>query len=118
MVLYDDFRVYNYALPADEIARISGLLSADASGVNYNKNLSLWPVPATDVVHVNYSALNNNSSSIMLNVFNMDGRLVLSKEMKYINEAELDVSNLSAGVYMLRLVNKEGVFARKLFVKR
>lgn len=112
----DDFRVYNYALPANEIAQISGIVSG-VEDVEYSKSsLSLWPVPASDVLHVNYSAGNSTDLST-LSVFNMDGRLVMSKIIKYANDTELNVSSLPSGIYMLKLTNREESLTEKFFIK-
>lgn len=112
----DDFRVYNYALSATEVGQIAGVISEDKSGVNYNKNLSVYPVPANDMMHVSFSSQGNNNLST-LSVFNMDGRQVLSKEIQYSNETDLSVSAIPAGIYMLRVTNSDETMTRKLVIK-
>ncbi|HET7734129.1 MAG TPA: LamG-like jellyroll fold domain-containing protein, partial [Paludibacter sp.] len=112
----DDFRVYNYALSANEIAQIAGIVSEDVSGVDYNKDLSVWPVPANDIIHVNYAAETNTGLSTV-SVFNMDGRLVISKEINNANDSELNVSGLPSGIYMLKLTNREETLTRKILIK-
>lgn len=112
----DDFRVYNYALSANEVAQISGVLSP-VEKVDHESGFSLWPVPAKDVLHMTYSSENKNGMST-LSVFNIDGRLVVRKEAESICEKELDVSNLPSGIYMLQLTNKEESLMRRFVVKR
>jgi len=111
----DDFRVYNYALSANEVAQISGFPSGVVN-VDYKRGFSLWPVPANDVLYVNYSSENNYSLST-LSVFNMDGSLVMSKEAKYFNETELNVSNLPSGIYLLKLSNREESLMKRFLIK-
>jgi len=111
----DDFRVYNYALSANEIVQISGVLS-DVVNVNSKTGLSLWPVPANKALYVSYSSESNTAFST-LSVFNMNGCLVMSKEANYFNEKELDVSNLPSGIYMLKLTNREESLMKKFIIK-
>jgi hypothetical protein len=111
----DDFRVYNYALSANEIAQISGVISGVAD-VGFSKSsLSLSPVPANNILHVNYTS-ENNSGSLALSVHDMNGRLVLHKEIYNSNDIELDVSNLPSGIYMLKLTNNEENLMKKLII--
>jgi hypothetical protein len=111
----DDFRVYNYALPANEIAKISEIPTSIADiECNCKSNLSLWPVPANDVLYLNYSAEKNNSLTT-ISLYNMDGKLVLCKDIR--NNKELDVSNLPSGIYMLKLNNSKETFTKKIIIK-
>ena len=111
----DDFRIYNYALSANEIGQIAGVLSGVAD-VEYSKgSLSLWPMPVNDVLHVNYSSGNNTGLSTLL-VHDMNGRLVMSKELRYTNDTELNVSNLASGIYMLELTSSEEHMVKKLII--
>lgn len=113
----DDFRVYNYALSAKEIAQISGVISGVAD-VGYNQcSLSLSPIPANNILHVNYSS-ENTPNLVMISVHDMNGRLVLRKEIKYTNDIELDVSSLPAGIYMLTLTDHEESLMKKLIINR
>ena len=110
----DDFRVYNYAMTATEVAQLPGLIS----GIETSKDesgLSIWPAPAKDVVHVRYSK-GSNSDLSTLEVFNLKGQLILSKLLE--QSLELDVSTLSSDIYMLKLTNREETLVKKFTVKR
>jgi Fibronectin type 3 domain-containing protein len=113
----DDFRVYNYALSASEVAQLStGNISA-VENVNYKKNLSLWPVPANDILHISSSFTENDNSMSKLTIFNMDGRLVIGKELNYANDTELNVSGLPSGMYMLKMTNNNQTSVNRFLVK-
>jgi hypothetical protein len=113
----DDFRVYNYALSADEIARIPGVISDIAyADINSAKGLSIWPLPANNVIHVLYLSNNSNNLSI-IKVFDMNGQLVLSKIKEDTFDSEIDVSNLSSGIYILKLINSEESLMKKIIIK-
>ena len=110
----DDFRVYNYALAANEIAQISGIVS-DVSVIEYN-DMSLWPVPANDFLNIKYSTGNNNRWST-LTMFDMYGRVVMSKDIKYALDSKLDVSNLPSGIYMLKMTSSNESIMKKIIIK-
>ena len=111
----DDFRVYNYALSATEIAQIAGILSGVTDVESGTSGLLLSPIPATNVLHVSYSTMSNNPLST-LSVYDLNGRLVMSKELKQTNETDLDVSNLLTGIYVLKLTNSGESLMKKLII--
>lgn len=114
----DDFRVYNYALSPDEVAQLASGTTTDVVDPHYKgeSGLAIWPIPANDVVYVNYTVSNSIYSSI-LSVFNMNGRMVLQKEIKSSFDTELNVSNLPNGFYLFKLTNREGSIMKKLIIK-
>ncbi len=113
----DDFRIYNYALTASEVTQLSENLSSIEDTRTVKESiLSVWPVPANDVLHVNYSATNNNSTTT-LNLYTMDGRLVMSKNLEYPYDTEFNVSAMSAGIYILKLVNGEETVMKKVLIR-
>jgi len=113
----DDFRVYNYALSATQVTQVYGNLP---TGIlqpyhNYKSSLSLWPMPACNVLNLSYSAEEKNSLSIVT-LFDMKGRVVLSKGIKNTAKTRLNVSNLPSGTYMLNLTNGKESLVRKITV--
>jgi len=111
--MIDDFRVYNYALSANEVAELAGTLSG-VPDTKTDKGLTLCPVPANNKVQVCYSNGSNAETSV-ISVFNMKGQQVLSKEI--IQESDLDVSCLPSDIYMLKLTNRKETLVKKLTVK-
>lgn len=115
----DDFRVYNYPLSASEVAHIANVSSTDLSKIEGQpaSSLSLWPMPANDVLHLNYTTNNINHSSTIL-VYNISGRLVMSKDLVMSQKMELSVSDLPAGIYLLKLRNTDESIMKKFIIKR
>jgi len=111
--MIDDFRIYNYALSANEVADLAGSLS-NITETNANRNLSIFPVPASDKVQVSYSN-GTDAECSTLRVFNMKGQQVLQKEL--VQTTELDVSSLPSAIYMLKLTNSKETVVQKLTVK-
>jgi hypothetical protein len=116
----DDFIVYNYALSATEVAQVfSGVLHTEVVDVDYNREggLSLWPVPAKDILHVRYAAKTNNRLAT-LSVYYMNGGLVMSEDIKYPYDTELNIANLPSGMYMLKLTNSDETLMKRFIIKR
>jgi len=111
--MIDDFRIYNYALSANEVAELAGILSG-VPDTKTDRGLTLWPVPANDKVQVYYLNGRNAEPSV-ISVFNMKGQQVLSKEI--IQESDLDVSCLPSDIYVLKLTNRKETLVKKLTVK-
>ena len=114
----DDFRLYNYVLSASEVAQLTEELPTAVTDGHCNcvRGLSLWPVPANDVLHISYSSESNNGLSA-LKMYNMNGSLVMSKEIRDTSGTEFQVSNLPPGFYMLQLTNREASIIKKVLIK-
>lgn len=63
--------------------------------------LGLYPVPSKDVVNISEMPADFCDEIV---IFDMTGRVV----KRFCNEVNLDVSNLSDGLYMIRVITKEG----------
>ncbi|HEY8935070.1 MAG TPA: LamG-like jellyroll fold domain-containing protein, partial [Cyclobacteriaceae bacterium] len=111
----DDFRVYNYALSADDIAQFSKVLVTNVVDADVVKGLSLWPVPADDILYIKYSTEHPTGLSTLA-VFNTNGELVTSKDIRNTYDTELNVSSLPSGFYILKLTNSEESIIKKLIV--
>jgi hypothetical protein len=116
----DDFKVFNYVLPPTEVAQLAGaVLDPDIptavtdADCNCVRSLSLWPMPARDILHL--SRLPEYANSLTgLTVYDMNGRVVITKDIT--GEAELDVSTLPSGFYMLKVSNGNEFVVKKLLV--
>ena len=107
----DDFRIYNYALTTEEVNQII----EDPNLVNdIELNISTWPNPATDVLHVNYYAAESAITSI--SVLAMNGSEVLQMNVDNAYEADVNVSDLAAGVYTLKMTSGSKYVLRKFVV--
>ena len=84
------------------------------SSYNLNSNpLTLFPNPARGNVTIQ---LLNDSSINSFQIFNLLGEQVLKDTNK--NESyNLNISNLSDGIFMIKVKTKQGVFFKKLIVK-
>lgn len=97
--MIDDIKLYTLVLPG----------SIDE---NPAKNISIYPVPATDHLHINSEDQIIQHAEIL----NMNGQCILNKEVHH-NSASLDVSGISRGAYLIRLYTKDGFFSRKIVIR-
>ncbi len=78
---------------------------------NITKSLSIYPNPASDIVKVN-SEENIN----YIEILNISGQIV-SFENVNTNNAEINISNLSSGVYFIKVYTANDVTTQKLIVE-
>lgn len=90
--------------------KVSGTLSADDF---FTQNLSLYPNPTSDVVNL-------TSSNALINtvkITDLNGRTVRSLNLSSVNAAQINVSDLMSGVYLISVETAEGTGTSK-FVKK
>lgn len=110
----DNFRIYNYSLSATEIAQLANDVTNSITNPELSGELRLWPVPARDNLHLRW--LDDNQVSTLA-VYDTNGRLVITKEVNRGN-AELNISTLPPGIYMLHLTSGSESVIRKRFIKQ
>ncbi|MBP1664655.1 MAG: hypothetical protein H6Q19_1795 [Bacteroidetes bacterium] len=101
---------FNYTFKANSVtvfAIHTGLSSALPAVVSPDTKFRIYPNPAGDNLY--FKGINQAS---VVNIHNLDGKLVLKK--KITNDTCMDISSLAAGVYVVKLKNKEGIFSCKL----
>jgi hypothetical protein len=75
---------------------------------------SIYPNPATEFVVIESSI--KNSDSPVSNIYDSSGHLL--KTMRLIeNQTKIDLTGLSAGLYLLNIGTNEGIATRKLIIK-
>ncbi len=78
---------------------------------NVELNVNVFPNPAKDYVKV---TADNNVQRVM--VYNMFGQLILNNEVNG-EEITVELNNLAAGVYTMRIVTNNGTAIRNIVVK-
>ncbi len=78
--------------------------------------LSVWPVPADDILRINYASEQYHGLSTVT-VLDVSGRVVMQEEIQSDTATELNVSALASGVYFLQMSNKEEVLAKRVIIK-
>jgi len=109
----DDFRVYNYALSPEQITSLyNGTLSTEESILE--SSVSVWPNPAKDVLHIT----THNSALSTLEMYDLNGRMIINQMVKNRNDIDLDISNLTSGIYILKINSEDqGTLIKKVAVR-
>jgi hypothetical protein len=106
--LVDDLKIYNYALSQAEITSLFTNNSLSSSTFNQNSlEVSLYPNPAKDMLNIE-----TTSSIKSVEIYNIQGQKVKSSNQKQIN-----ISDLTSGVYMVRIQDLENSVSAKKFMK-
>jgi len=80
--------------------------------------VNVYPVPARDVLNVNFNAVAN--ASVRMEVYNVTGQLVAAKDVDAtsgINSAAFDVKGFAVGTYFLTINNGNDVVTTKFVVE-
>lgn len=86
--------VDRYFLMVDDFSVTSATLSAEDF---FAGNLKVFPNPANDLI-----SLSSQTTLInQVNITDINGRVVFSKNINSINQADLNISNLQSGIYFM-----------------
>jgi hypothetical protein len=102
-------------LPGSSILK-SGKISTDISGTEINENLQLYPNPAQGII--NLKGLKPGIYSVR--VSDVVGHNMLSTKLTVKNTAEetnLEINKLNKGFYQLHIIDENGKWLTKSFVK-
>ena len=103
----DDFKYWDRALTLDDIYSLCNALSTP----EYTENKFIaYPNPAKNTLYVQA----DSKTDFHLNIFNNLGRLVLSTYSK----DEIDISDLSNGLYFLQFSSEKNTQTKKLIINR
>ena len=88
---------------------IDGTISVPDMENNFVK-IDAYPNPATDYVNIDLSNIEEGEYKIEL--FDISGKKVLSEQFQsyQISEYQLDIANVKAGTYILRMKNKKMIY--------
>jgi serine protease AprX len=81
----------------------SGITEVLATEQHYNsKQIEIYPVPTNDFLHINNLDVNENTEFY---VYHIGGQLLLNGVLNNSATQTIDVSNLSTGVYFIKIFN-------------
>lgn len=94
---------------------------SDIKGVNFSREvadglISIYPNPATQMVHLDVSGLELDNVETKLNIFDMYGRSMLQKAITGSGLEPIDVQNYPAGVYNISVTQGDKLH-QKQFIK-
>ncbi len=91
------------------------LISSVDEHASKSASFSLYPNPAASVISIATDARIN--SGAQLSIFNSLGQLVHAEPLRT-NQQQINVSDLSSGVYMLELTSESRIEKQKLIIQR
>ncbi len=103
------------------IPRIKEVLNANGANIGLDESLveaksfDVYPNPAKDVVHFNFS--NNNIKYQSITITDVNGKLVYAKDYAKEGPLTLDVSAFNSGAYFIELKTNEGTYGQRLIKK-
>lgn len=114
---FDDFRIYNYELSAEEIAKIYEDVQTDVKNiaVNNESSLKVYPVPANDILNFSIDYESEQSESI-IKMIDVYGSVVYQQNIRNTQKGEIDVSGVPAGIYMLEIRNEDNYLIKKIII--
>ncbi|MDA8693452.1 S8 family peptidase, partial [Saprospiraceae bacterium] len=96
---------------------VNGLRSETTSSTQSNtldESISVYPNPATNSLKIEYAAPNNEE--LKVSIYSITGQKQIETNFYNQNTIELDVSDLSKGIYLLEVQNDNLVSTRKIIV--
>lgn len=114
----DDFRIYNYELTADEIARLASDLNTSVQrAADRNEiNINVYPIPVGNILKYNIDTRNNGSTETF-SLYNIYGKQVFQQDIKNKIEGEINVSDLPSGIYLLKVTGRNIMSTAKIVIK-
>lgn len=74
----------------------------------FENRIKLFPNPTNDIVNINTDGIKINN--VLL--YSMDGKLI--KEVTLINNNQINLKDLSSGLYHIKLISNEGISTKKI----
>jgi len=107
----DVVRIFNY------VRLVRDVTSTGFNELNLNDQniINVYPCPATDFITVVIANTHTGISTIQ--IVNLLGEVVYSRSDEIIGNTQIDIQDLSPGIYFLAIENEEGAYAKK-FIKK
>lgn len=104
----------NSVLFVDNLS-FDNLITSVSEQITEKKAFSLYPNPASDIINLNIDNINN--TNLTLNIYNVIGTLVKSEMLKQ-NKRQINIGDLSNGVYMVTIKSKDLTESQRLLIQR
>ncbi len=109
IVEFDDLQIYNYELTAAEVSQLHTNNSLSSNDFSQNNlKVSLYPNPVNDILNIETEIKIKS-----VEIYNLQGQKVQSANNKQIN-----VSDLSSGIYMVRIQDENNAVQTKRILKK
>jgi fimbrial isopeptide formation D2 family protein len=89
-------------------------VSVDENQSKPETMFKVYPNPASEVLYVN---CNSSSKSVEIGIYDINGRLVMETMAAANQPQQLDIANLSAGLYVIRIKDEEKILYNKFIIQ-
>ncbi len=114
----DDFRVYNYQLTQSEVVEASEIQSDDIKEIEDNDLLvHIWPIPAIDEINISIKD-ENAAGTYTMQTYSITGKLVHETTIEASNNKQITISDLSSGIYIIKVMNEQNTYLQKVIVQK
>lgn len=79
------------------------------------EHFSLYPNPARNKISITMQL--NTFGQTNVYIFNLQGKRLICTKFQNQNRIDIDISNLSRGMYLVELQNKFGISTKKLVIQ-
>lgn len=93
----------------------NNLISSVAENSSKKVLINFYPNPASNIVTLNIDNIDNNV--ITVNIYNIMGSLVKTEIFKQ-SQQQINVSDLSNGIYTIAISSKDLIEKHKLIIRR
>lgn len=83
------------------------MVFTNTENIYLNTNVNILPVPMHDELNIN---IVNNEKIELVSIYNINGKLILQVN----NQANIDVSGLNSGIYIINIKSENQTFTRKI----
>ena len=105
---FDDIRIYDKALTAEEIATLhTNELTPSSIAINPVQTVQVYPNPTNGVINI------RNAENSQVSVYDISGRLVLSYENKT-SFGTINLSKFNSGIYFVNIYKDNTTITRKI----
>ena len=94
----------------------STLSIEDISSIVHNLHITMYPNPTNNIV--NFKFENSNNLNLKVDVVTMDGKKIKSLLVSNYETQQMDISNLSTGIYITNFYANNTLIASKRLVKK
>lgn len=108
---HDSFHVYSITWTINKSTL--GIEAIESELKDYN--ISLYPNPTTSVLNLKFESL--SVSNLKVDIMSIDGKIVKSTTLSNLENRQVDISNLSKGVYVTNFYSGNTRIASKRLVK-
>lgn len=110
--MLDDLTIYNRVLSNQEITALANNTATSIKQIEKKLAFTIYPNPTVDLLNIQWdpSLINPNET---VQIVDITGRVLKERLVKSIGETAIDISDLSNGVYIVRIGNHQETVVKK-----